>query len=209
MRSFQRRQRSCFVLAAAAFFSFAISHDVSACACCSDPGMRFESARDMNPDERVEISRLHFDDTAQLFTTPAFPDDIEGIIAPSDQPYRVRSVKSPTHWTFDLSDSVGKQGRIVFVLPTSLTRFQVDPRDEEATSAGGGARLYKEWRLKSTAQLSGIVAQGNNQAHATLILHGHGNGCTSAEDFAHWTLLLTGPGVRFTILGKLGAAKKR
>jgi len=95
----------------------------------------------------------------------------------------------------------------VFPLPRRLVRFMVDPRDEEATSAGGGPRLYKEWRLASTADLSGLVAENEDKAQATLILHGHGNGCTSAEDFTHWTLQVSGPDVTFTLLGKLKKTK--
>jgi len=199
-----RVRRLCSVLIAAMLLSFANPIRVSACACCSDPGMRIESAEDMNQYERGELSRLRFEETAQLFASPVFPEDIKGIVAPSDEPYSFRGVMGPTRWTFELADSAGKQGIIVFPLPLRLVKFVVDPRDEEATSPGRGPRLYKEWRLESTAGLSGIVAQGNNQAHATLILHGHGNGCTSAEDFTHWTLMIRGPGVRFTLLGKLG-----
>ena len=169
--------------------------------------MRIEATNDINQYEKDELGRVRFDDTAQLFITPAFPEDINGIVAPSDKPYRFRGITGPKRWTFELSDSEGKQGIIVFPLPRRLVRFMVDPRDEAATSAGGGPRLYKEWRLSSAADLSGLVAENNEKAQATLILHGHGNGCTAAEDFTHWTLQVSGPDVRFTLLGKLNKAK--
>lgn len=178
-----------------------------ACACCSDPGMRFEAAGGIDEYEKDELGRIRFDGTAQLFITPAFPDDIKGITAPSDKPYEFQGITGPKLWTFELSDSAGKQGTIVFPLPRRLVRFMVDPRDEEATSAGGGPRLYKEWRLASTADLSGLVAENEDKAQATLILHGHGNGCTAAEDFTHWTLQVSAPDVRFTLLGKLKKPK--
>ncbi len=182
---------------------FGMSNAVCACACCADPGMRIESAKDMNEFERGEIGRLLFDETAQLFTTAAFPEDIEGILAPSVGPYRIRRGIEPTIWTFKLVDSSGSEGTIVFPLPLRLVRFEVDPRNDRARSAGGGPSLYKEWRLETTAGLTGIVGRDHNQAQATLIFHGRGNGCTRAEDFTHWTLIIFGPGVRFTLLGKL------
>jgi len=202
----QRYGWLCLVLTCAAFFSLVHTTPARACACCSDAGMRFEAANDINEYEKDELGRVRFGDTAQLFITPAFPEDIKGIVAPSDKPYNLRSVTGPKRWTFELSDSAGKQGIIVFPLPRRLVRFMVDPRDEEATSAGGGPRLYKEWRLESTADLSGLVAENEDKAQATLILHGHGNGCTAAEDFTHWTLQVSGPDVRFALLGRLKKA---
>jgi hypothetical protein len=195
----------CFVFCAFPLFLFDGSKRAFACACCSEPGMRIESEEDMNQDEKSELARLRFDDTSQLFTSPAFPDDVEGIVNPSDQPFRLRVVTESEQWRFELSDSEGGHGAIAFALPRRLVRFEVDPRDENGTSVEGGPRLYKEWRLESTAELSGMVAQGNNKAPSMLILQGHGNACTSAEDFTYWTLLIDGPGVKFTLLGKLKA----
>jgi len=206
----QRQQRIgwfCLVLTSLVFVSLFHATPARACACCSDPGMRFEAAEDIDQYEKDELGRIRFDDTAQLFITPAFPDDIKGIVAPSDKPYGFRGITGPKRWTFELSDSARKQGTIVFPLPRRLVRFMVDPRDDEATSAGDGPRLYKEWRLASTADLSGLVAENKKKAQATLILQGHGNGCTMAEDFTHWTLQVSGPDVRFTLLGKLKKAK--
>jgi len=205
----ETQQRSgwlCLILTCAAFFSLFPATPARACACCSDLGMRFEAEEDIEQYEKDELGRIRFDDTAQLFITPAFPEDIKGIVAPSDRPYQFRGFADPKRWTFELSDSAGKQGTIVFPLPRRLVQFMVDPRDE-TTSAGGGPRLYKEWRLESTADLSGLVAENEDKAQATLILHGHGNGCTAAEDFTHWTLQVSGPDVRFTLLGTLKKAK--
>lgn len=184
-----------------------MSTGASACACCTDPGMRIESAEDMDRYERDEIYRLRFGGKAELYTTPAYPDDIEGVISPSEKPYNIRNAMGPRNWKFELSDAEGKQGTIIFPLPQRLVRFEVDPRDGDAKSPGVGPKLYKEWRLTSTAELSGMVAKSSDQAQATLILHGRGIGCTSAEHFTHWTLILRGRGVRFTLLGELGSAK--
>ena len=53
-------------------------------------------------------------------------------------------------------------------------------------------------------RLSGIVASSGARAKARLILHGYGNSCTDAHDFTHWTLVVTGRDIRFTLLGELG-----
>jgi len=202
----QRSGWFCVVVIVSVIVSTFHTTPAGACACCSDPSMRFEAANDINEYEKDELGRIRFDDTAQLFITPAFPEHIKGIVSPSDQPYEFRGITGPRRWTFELSDSEGKQGTIVFPLPQRLVQFMVDPRDE-TTSAGGGPRLYKEWRISSTADLSGLAAKNDDKAQATLILHGHGNGCTAAEDFTHWTLQVRGPDVQFKLVGKLKKAK--
>jgi hypothetical protein len=201
----QRRQlsRVFIVLITGALFSLMHAAPVRACACCSSPGMRIESAEDLDKSQKDELARLHFDETAKLFTSPAFPEDIEGIVDLSEDSYELRVLIGSNRLTFEIYNNRGKQGAIVFPLPQRLVRFEVDPRHTEAKSAGGGPKLYKEWRLKSTVGLRGIVAVGSNEAQAILILHGHGNACTSAEDFTHWTLMIDGPGTRFTLIGRL------
>jgi hypothetical protein len=37
----------------------------------------------------------------------------------------------------------------------------------------------------------------------TLILHGHGNSCTSSDHFTHWTLVVSGPKARYRLFGEL------
>jgi hypothetical protein len=37
----------------------------------------------------------------------------------------------------------------------------------------------------------------------TLIFHGRGRGCTEAEHFTHWSLLLHGPAGKLTLYGAL------
>ncbi len=113
----QRRQIIgwlCLFVICLAFVSLFPATSARACACCSDPGMRFEAADDIDEYEKDVLGRIRFDDTAQLFITPAFPEDIKGIVAPSDRPYEFRGFADPKRWTFELSDSAGKQGTIVF-----------------------------------------------------------------------------------------------
>ncbi|MCE9523465.1 MAG: hypothetical protein K8S25_13665, partial [Alphaproteobacteria bacterium] len=95
----------------------------------------------------------------------------------------------------------GRAGRISFPLPKKLTRFEVDPRDAAAEPGGNGPVLYKEWRLDGVAKLGGTLAARGQWAHASLVLHGRGNSCTSADDFTSWTLSVTGQRIRFRFLG--------
>ena len=85
-------------------------------------------------------------------------------------------------------------------MPKNLTRFEVDPRN--GTSEGGhGPTLYKEWRVKGLAKLTGVFAAQSRWARAELVLHGRGLGCTSAQDFDAWTLMVRGKATRFNFLG--------
>ena len=171
-----------------------------ACACCADPGMHIEAAHDLEDYERDELGRLRFSESAQLYTTDAFPEDIKGVTSPSLDAYVLKTDTSSKGWTFEVADKAGNTGSIAFAIPTRIEWFFVDPRTGESP---GSPQLYKEWRLVSTVQLSGTVAKVANNADATLILQGRGNGCTMAEDFTHWILKVRGPEVQFSLIGKM------
>ena len=81
--SIQTQQRCgwlCLVSTCAAFFSLVHTTPARACACCSDPGMRFEATNDINQYEKDELGRIRFDDTAQLFLTPVATHNTPGAI---------------------------------------------------------------------------------------------------------------------------------
>jgi len=177
---------------------------VQACACCTEPGQRLEATGALDTYGRGELERVSFASTARLFTTAAFPDDIKGIVDPSQEPYGLRGRIGEKRLLFDVTDPKGKTGQVVMPIPQRLTRFEVDPRDGSARDTGMGPPLYKEWRLEGPVRLGGILAGGGGRATARLILHGSGNSCTSADQFSQWTLSVTGPGTRFTLLGALG-----
>lgn len=172
-----------------------------ACACCTEIGQRFEQTGTLENYERGELSNVRFASTAHLFTDPGFPDTVEGINNPLDQSYQVKVMQKPTEWIFDFVDAQGKTGRIVFPLPKRFSRFEIDPREVGQTPGGNGPVLYKEWRLQGISKLSGNLAAKGAWAHARLILHGRGNGCTSAIDFENWTLSVLGKQINFKFLG--------
>jgi hypothetical protein len=80
--------------------------------------------------------------------------------------------------------------------------FEVDPRN--VPDKGRGLTLYKEWKLSAPAAGSGVFTPGTGPRQSlTLIIHGHGNSCTSAIDFTHWTLVMQGPKANYTLFGNL------
>jgi len=175
-----------------------------ACACCAETGQRLETSGVMRDYERAELDRANFGATAQLFASVAFPDDVKGVASPSEKPYALRSSMADGRIVFDLVDPQGKAGQIALPLPQRLTRFEVDPRDDAHKDRGLGPTLYKEWRLDGEVRLNGVFAAGGNRAKARLILHGYGNSCTDIHGFTHWTLVVAGQGIRFSLLGALG-----
>jgi len=197
----RRRERGLALLLAAAA-ALAMPAGARACACCTELGQRLETTGPLRDHERAELERVKFAGTSQLYASAAFPDDVKGIADPTEKPYNLRSSREDGRFVLDLVDANGKAGQIA--LPVRrLTRFEVDTRDETAKDRGLGPALYKEWRIEGEARLSGTFAAGGNRALARLILHGSGNSCTDSSSFTHWSLVVTGRGVRFTLLGAL------
>lgn len=177
------------------------SQPARACACCVDPGHRFEMTGAVEPFEQDVLAALKFDEKAALATVEL---DVEGLPLPSYDDsqdffgFRMKTAFQADRWTFSLSDSGTPQGTIVFHVPASMEQFLVDPRDTGSNARAGGPVLYKEWRLKGTA-----IVDGKTRAPANLILHGRGNACSSEADFSHWTLDVEGNGIRFMLIGDL------
>lgn len=190
---------------AAALFALSMLVSVenaSACACCTDPGQRFVESVAIGTFERGELDGVHFAETAMLFQSPGFPDDVRGIANPSGDAYRVSGGIGPKRISFELIDKDGRSGKIDFALPARITRFEVDPREATEATGGNGPTLYKEWRLSGRPKLSGIL-RTRGAPYATLILHGRGNSCTSSSDFDQWTLTVYGGGAAYKFLGAL------
>lgn len=191
-------QTAAAVVAATLLFS---AGDAQACACCTEPGQRFDLTDRIDNYARGELDQLRFAPAAVLFTGPGFPDDIKGVVSPSDRPYGVRARVGGVV-AFEFNDPATRRlGRVQFNLPHVMTRFEVDPRADVQPAPPNGPALYKEWRLTNGARLGGILAASGSAATATLILHGEGNSCTSAYDFQRWTLSIKGKGIDFTFLG--------
>jgi hypothetical protein len=173
-----------------------------ACACCTHEGQRNVATVALDSRKREEIESLRFGNKATLFTGEGDADGIEGIATPADS-YRLAA-----KWQADLSfaDAKGHTGTLLLARPTTLSVFEVDPRDRP--DKGQGPRLYKEWKLSAPAAGSGVFQPGIAPRQIlTLILQGSGNSCTSAIDFSHWTLVMQGPKANYTLFGDLVTVK--
>ena len=182
-----------------------------ACACCVSTGTRGIGSHPLSSFELDEIGRLAVGREAVLVITEAFPNDIKGIVKPSSDIHAASGGFDGRTWRLTLTDAAGRKGTLSMTLPARLIRREIDVPPPPAADGTGGERklrgdtfLYKEWIL--TAPLSGsgfFIPAGLATAKAELILHGHGNGCPSGEDFHHWTLVVKGPAAAFTLHGPL------
>lgn len=178
----------------------------SACACCADAGTYSISVLKPEDYEFGELKKIKFT-KANLFTTPGYPDDIKGI-SPLGDDYSLKGSLENNLWEFNLSDDKGKTGTLNLLKPVSMVAFLADLHDSKDT--GVGVKLYKEWRFKyRVSGATGIFKTGfAPQTEYFLVLQGRGNFCTTAADFTHWRLEITGKKANYAFFGKLGAANR-
>ena len=154
--------------------------------------------------KRALLEELRFADGAKLYLGEADPDSVEGIANPSAA-YAIKAAWEGSRLVFALKDEHGNAGTLALELPNKISVFEVDPRD--AADQGTGPALYKEWKLSGRAGGSGVFASGAAAGHTlTLIVQGRGNSCTSASDFAYWTLVMQGPKANYSMFGDLKRA---
>jgi hypothetical protein len=141
-----------------------------------------------------------------LVTAVDFPKNVKGVAAPSTKDYRLTAPEIKREIVFNFTDPAGSAGRITFHLPKKFEVSQNDPgtggSKNPPKSAGGGPLLYKSWTIAGPVSLTGIFAKGAKRGTAKLQIDGQGNSCTSAEDLTSWTLMVSGKGVAFGLLGK-------
>lgn len=174
------------------------------CACCAEWGEWSETTSKISEFEFGELNNLKFSQTAKLYTTAAFPEDISGLAVKEDEmsdDFKLALSRSPNKWMLTFKSDEGQTGALMLTLPLQATRFHTDPRDGKE-GGGGGPWLYKEFRLRGQARGTGFFAKGiTPDAKFRLIFHGRGNRCLSAEDFKGWSLNLSGPRARYTFYG--------
>jgi hypothetical protein len=179
-----------------------VSADARACACCTNIGQRHVAVVKLDAAKREELESLRFAAAAQLYTGEASTEDVIGIATPASE-YELHVTHEPGRWLFDLRDKAGRTGTLTLQLPATISLFEVDPRND-SRDGGTGPALYKEWTVTAPTAGSGILAAGvRGGARISLVVHGHGNSCTSAGDFTHWTLTVKGPKAAYTLIGEL------
>ena len=189
------------LLALAAFGMPAVPDVAFACACCTSPGQRNVQVTALDSSKRDALTSLRFADSAELFLGEADAELVEGIATPS-QRYKITTEWLGGTLIFALEDATGHKGTLAVTLPGKVSIFEVDPRDD--AGGGTGPALYKEWKLTGKAAGSGVFRPGTGPNQwLTLIVQGHGNSCTDASDFSHWTLVMEGPKANYSLFGDL------
>jgi hypothetical protein len=185
----------------AALLALAAPRSALACACCSNEGQRNVDVVALDGSKREALEALRFTDEAKLYVGEADPDSVTGIANPSAL-YSIKAAWNGNQIVFTLKDEQGHAGTLALELPGKISIFEVDPRD--APDQGTGPSLYKEWKLTGQAAGSGAFGLGGSlKQMLTLIVQGRGNSCTSAGDFAHWTLVMQGPKANYSLFGDL------
>jgi hypothetical protein len=190
-----------FVFVSTGLF-FPVKTSAFYCACCAEPGTYSISVKKPDAYERGELERIRFSD-ANLFMTAAGEDNIKGL-SPIGENYTVDGLFLKNSWKFSFKDEKGKTGTLALPMPATMVAFAADIHDREGESAAEPV-LYKELRFKYKVQNgSGIFQKGIAPAtEYFLVLQGRGNNCTSAADFTHWRLEITGKKASYAFFGKL------
>lgn len=193
-----------FAIGLAAFVLFA-APDAFACACCSSTGSRYEGVQKLDAQRIEQIERMSFAKAARVASGEA-DVEIKGVAEPASD-YDLSVAREKKRFVFTLRDAKGRTGTLVLALPGTIAMFEVDPRSEDK-DGGLGPIIYKEWKLAAPAAGDGLFARivGKGQ-RLTLVLHGHGRGCTEPSEFTAWTLLIQGR-EKLTLIGALDSAAK-
>ncbi len=175
-----------------------------ACACCTNAGQRNVNVEALDQGKRALLEELRFADAAKLFLGEADPDSVKGIANPSTA-YALTAAWQGDRLVFTLKDEQGHAGTLAVELPNKISIFEVDPRD--APDQGTEPPLYKEWKLTGKVKGSGAFGPGAGPGQLlTLIVQVGGNSCTSASDFAAWTLVMQGAKANYSLFGDLERA---
>ena len=195
-------RRSAFILAVVAVGAVMLvtPNETMACACCSDPGDYGTHTTKIEEFHRAEVQGITFAAAAKLYLTDADDDKKKGLGAALSDNFVLAATVDEQGWRLTFRTDDGKAGVLTLLMPPKLTTFAADIHDD-ATSAGGGPLLYKEWRFEGTAGGDGIFA--NAPARYTLIFQGRGNRCDGAIDFSHWRLSVKGKQADFAFFGEL------
>jgi hypothetical protein len=182
-------------------FAPALIQPALACACCSDRGSRIDASFPLSDAPRTQIERMRFANSAVLATDES--DDASALENGMSSEFALTVTRAAGGITFAFRNPKGHSGTLRFAMPKTYWNFQVDPFGD-AKDEGLGPSLYKEWRLTAPVSGDGVFKRAAAAGQkTTLIFHGRGRGCTEAEHFTHWSLLLRGPAGKLTLYGAL------
>jgi hypothetical protein len=197
-------QRLGLVLLATAML-LAGAHSTLACACCTHTGWRSVHVDSINEWRRIQLDEMRFARKAALSLGEA-DAEIKGVSDPATG-YDLTVTRTKDRLTFAFRDTKGRTGTLVLSIPNRISVFEVDPRDED-NDGGLGPVLYKEWKLTANAAGTGLFAEAVKGQKLTLILHGRGRGCTEANHFTAWSLMLHTDKQSLMLIGALDSGNK-
>jgi hypothetical protein len=175
------------------------------CACCADPGVWRIETHKIEDYEMKELNRLTLDGVAAFYSTEAWPDDVSGVSAPSDDLAHglvISIVRGQQNWKLFFKTSKGEKGALILTIPGAATFFNADIEDVPKPERHKTVGLYKEIRLEGEVRGTGVFAKGMApKTKYRLVLQGRGNWCMSAETFYRWNLRVSGPQAKYTIYG--------
>jgi hypothetical protein len=176
-----------------------------ACACCTHAGWRTVQVETINEWRRTQLDEMRFSRKAALASGEA-DAEIAGVSDPATD-YDLTVTREKGRLTFAFRDAKGRSGNLLLMIPNKISVFEVDPRDENK-DAGLGPSLYKEWKLTANAAGTGLFATAVKDKKLTLIVHGHGRGCTEANHFTAWSLMLHTDKQSLMLIGALDSGNK-
>lgn len=165
-----------------------------ACACCTDPGERFEHDVAMGEWEAAEIAQVTPTSPARLYLSACGFDCVHGIAGPQAE-YDVGFEVDANGVTLALGDGRGPRGTLVFPWPESYTWFGTD-----TGLTGKGGDIYTELRFRGAVAGTGDFAQERAQ-EAELVLSGFGNRCITVRSFEGWILSVSGADTEYRLFG--------
>lgn len=199
---------------AASIFAFAA--EISACACCAEPGTYSIWTGKPDDYELGILREIKFDEKALLYLTEADFEIIKGLDeikkdftnetwAATAGEFGLTNSFAAKTWKLNLKTKSGKTGTLILPMPARMLTFKVDIHDGK--SGGGGPLLYKEFRFKGVVQSgTGFFRAGIVKPTSYfLVFQGRGNGCDNASDFTYWHLEIDGKKAKYEFYGKLSS----
>lgn len=176
-----------------------------ACACCADPGARYERSGALSDWHFSGLERLRSDDVAEVHYTACGEDCILGIAPIDDWHGSTLSVGS-AGVTLTLASENSQSPAITLIAdaPSQFVWFATDPTPGSRGVTPGG--LYSETLLPLTMQGTGPSwTGGSNSFNARLILIGQSNACMDMAQSTHWMLDVETEDLSFRLFGKFAS----
>ena len=176
-----------------------------ACACCADPGGRYERSDVLSDWDFSELQRLRSDGVVEIHYTDCGEDCIFGI-APIDEWHNSTILVGLDGVTLTLASKQSELPSVTLIAdaPEKFSWLATDPAPGSRGVSPGG--LYSETILPLTMQGAGPSwTGGTNSFHARLILIGQSTACMEMSRNTHWMLDVETEDITFRLFGKFAS----